>query len=386
MKKVCIIGLGEMGKRHAKDLLEFSDNKINIAGVFDPSDASYARACKWIGKEPERFGTIEEMLKKVNPDGCVISSPNYLHLDCLNKFRGKIIPLILEKPLDTSLEKVAQVVRFAEEYQAPIMVHHVMRYAPIVTKAKELIDTGKIGKLAGFEMSQFIHGSMFHNFRRTFRTGGGQLLEKATHDFDILLFLAGAMPKKVGAICKRQRYGGDKPNDLRCSKCDEVSDCEYSLVQAANSNDTVSKDDLCVFAKEIDIYDFESCLIELENGISGTYSECFFSKSPFSRRYEFIGTGGFISIDFSAKKIYIANDDGEEEFYFDYEGRIHYNGAPGVTRHFLELMEGKIDKVISPVSDAFAAELISFAAYKSNELEEFVNVSDLKTCCGNQKG
>ena len=210
-----MIGFGEMGKRHAKDMDEFSEGSIEVAGVFDPDDRSYEIGCEWTGKRPRRFDTIKSMIDTISPDGVIIASPNSLHLSCLREFNGLNIPIILEKPLDTDMAKVVEIVRFVENYQAPVMVHHVMRYSPIVIKAKELLDAGELGELCSFVMVQNGGGGMFHNFRRTFKTGGGQLLEKATHDFDVLLFLAGAYPRRVAAICKRQYYGGIKPDTLR---------------------------------------------------------------------------------------------------------------------------------------------------------------------------
>jgi len=379
MKKVCMIGLGEMGKRHAKDLEEFSNSLIRIAGVVEPSDKKFEIGCKWMGRVPDRFDFIKAMLDKTDPDGVVIATPNYLHLECLRELAGRGIPLILEKPLDTGLEKVREIAAFSKQYKAPIMVHHVMRYSPIVLKAKELLDSGAIGKICGFNMVQFMNGSpMFQNFRRTFKTGGGQLLEKATHDFDILLFLTGCKPKSVFSICKRQYFGGNRPNGLRCSNCNENKSCRHNIVQ--KSHDIISGNNLCVFADEIDIFDNESCLIELDNGMFGTYSQCFFSRAPFSRRYEFNGSTGFISIDFSMGKILLKNlklKRREECFDFDYHGRIHYNGAPGVAKHFLKLMNDTTACVHSPVNEAVDAELISFAAYKSNETKRVVNIADL---------
>lgn len=370
VKKVGIIGFGEMGKRHAKDIAEFSNGEIEVAGVVEPSDSSFRAGCEWTGRTPARFASVPAMRTGTALDGVVISTPNYLHWQYLSEFAGAAIPVLLEKPLDTDLDKVRRIVRFAENYRGPIMVHHVMRYSPIILKAKELIGAGAIGRIAGFTFVQFIHGGMFHNFRRTFKTGGGQLLEKATHDFDVLLFLTGSMPVRVAAACRRQCYGGGKPDDLHCPQCPDKDGCKHSTAEPAK--------DLCVYAREIDIFDNESCLIELKNGIIGTYSECFFSRTAYSRRYEFNGTEGFLAVDFTARRVQLINDRGEQNFDFDYENRIHYNGAPGVTRHFLDLMKhGRKIKVLSPVDEAFAAELISFAAYQSHFSGKFVNIADI---------
>ena len=70
---------------------------------------------------------------------------------------------------------------------------------------------------------------------------------------------------------------------------------------------------------------------------------------------------------------------GIQTFEFDYNQRIHYNGAPGVTRHFYDLMSNHNLKVHSPVKDAFIAELISFAAYKANSEKRFVDIAELVT-------
>ena len=379
-KKICMIGFGEMGKRHAKDMDEFSEGSIEVAGVFDPDDRSYEIGCEWTGKRPRRFDTIKSMIDTISPDGVIIASPNSLHLSCLREFNGLNIPIILEKPLDTDMAKVVEIVRFVENYQAPVMVHHVMRYSPIVIKAKELLDAGELGELCSFVMVQNGGGGMFHNFRRTFKTGGGQLLEKATHDFDVLLFLAGAYPRRVAAICKRQYYGGIKPDTLRCRECNENQTCPHVVIKPSSANDTVSRNDLCVFSREIDIFDNETCVIELDNGIFGTYSECFFSNAPFTRRSEFSGKEGFLSIDFSAGTLLLKSiKRGIQTFEFDYNQRIHYNGAPGVTRHFYDLMSNHNLKVHSPVKDAFIAELISFAAYKANSEKRFVDIAELVT-------
>ncbi|MEI8247027.1 MAG: Gfo/Idh/MocA family oxidoreductase [Lentisphaerota bacterium] len=379
-KKICIIGCGEMGKRHAKDMDEFSEGRIEVAGVFDPDDKSYEIGCEWTGKRPMRFDSIKTMIDTISPDGVIIASPNSHHLSCLREFTGLKIPLILEKPLDTDMDKVVEIVRFVEKYQAPVMVHHVMRYSPIVLKAKELMDAGELGELCSFEMVQNGAGGMFHNFRRTFKTGGGQLLEKATHDFDVLLFLTGMRPSRVAAICKRQYYGGTKPNTLRCRECNESQTCHHAVVKPSSVNDTVSRNDLCVFSSEINIFDNETCMIELENGIFGTYSECFFSNAPFTRRYEFSGKNGFLSIDFSAGTLLLnSSKKGSRTFEFDYNQRIHYNGAPGVAKHFYDLMSNHNLKVHSPVKEAFIAELISFAAYNANSEKRFVDIAELVT-------
>jgi predicted dehydrogenase len=144
------------------------------------------------------------MLAMAELDGALITSPNNTHLDNLREFEGHSIPILLEKPLDTQMESVAEIVRFAARYRGSIVVDHVMRYAPIIQRAREIIRSGRLGKLASFQFTQRIGSDPFNTFRRTYSGGGGQIIEKATHDLDIILYLFDALPERV-AISRGSR-------------------------------------------------------------------------------------------------------------------------------------------------------------------------------------
>ena len=389
MKNVAIVGFGEMGKRHGLDMESHSHGRIRVAGVVEPDDNKYKQGCEWMKASPRRYASVGQMLEELRPDGAVISAPNFLHLECLRPFSGKNIPLLVEKPLDSALEKIFGVVRFAAAHPAPVIVHHVMRYAPIVAKAKQLIERGELGKLCSFQFQQTIGGGMFHNFRRTMATGGGQLLEKATHDFDVLLHWAQSRPKRVSSVCKQQYYGGGRPDDLHCCDCPDAATCESAVRgdPKREFKDVKPSNDLCAFAKCVDIPDNELCVLELEDGVFGSYANTYFVNGFFSRVYQMIGTEALMRVCFSLPRaekdgfdgkieVY-RNDGGYEKFEFDYEQRIHYNGSPAVTAHFLELLEGKQVKLHSPVDEAFAAELVALAAYESNRRGLPVEVADL---------
>jgi predicted dehydrogenase len=391
-KKICVIGFGEMGKRHAKDMHDHSNGKVRIAAVYEPDDERYREGVEWLGYSPEHFTSIPEMLDKVNPDGAIISGPNHTHWEALRHFNGKNIPLIIEKPLDSTYDKLLKIVEFTEKYSAPIMVHHVMRYAPIIKKAKALISDGALGDLCSFRFALNEGGGHMHNFRRNKLSGGGQMLEKATHDLDIMLHLMNSSPKRVAAICKQQVYGGEKSDTLCCSECGEKNTCMMYTERGGTKTNGVKdiniSKDLCVYARSADIPDNELCLIELENGTFGSQTNTFFIKQYYTRVYEIIGNAALMRICLTQLPYEVENcykgtlevfpRHGEvKKFEYEYENRIHYNGSPGVFKHFYDLMCGKTAKVISPVDEAFAAEMIAIAAYRSSESGEYVNVSDI---------
>ena len=76
VKKVGIIGFGEMGKRSAKEFEEATDGLIEIAAVFDPNKAQYEEGCRWLGRRPRYYDSIAGMIGAEKLDGVYIASPN----------------------------------------------------------------------------------------------------------------------------------------------------------------------------------------------------------------------------------------------------------------------------------------------------------------------
>ncbi len=387
-KRIGIVGFGEMGKRHGLEFRHATQGLIEIAGVIEPNDTMYREGCEWNKLEITRFASTGEMLEKGKLDGAIISSPNHTHLENLRAFKEQKIPIMIEKPLDTNMKSVADVVRFAGAYAGKILVDHVMRYAPIIRRARQLIDEGKLGKLASFQFTHREECGPFHTFRRTKKTGGGQIIEKATHDLDVMLYLFGSLPEKVAMIAKQQHCGGKKSNTLKCSNCEKRLTCPSShfsnRTEGPGLKDIDRNNDLCVYAEEVDISDNETCLIQLADGTFGTYSQTYFCRMPgHSRIYEVIGTEGAMCVTLSAEDptyrgllhYYPRGQDGEKEvFDYDYFNRIHYNGGPYIARHFYNLMCGIKTEPFTNVNQAFVAEALGFAAMKAAEDERFISV------------
>lgn len=382
--KVGIIGFGEMGKRHSLEYHHATHGKMNFTAVMEPEDARYEEGCAWYGRKPARYKTVKDMLSKEKLDGLIIASPNCFHYENLKDCIRSNLPLMLEKPLESTFEKICEIVRLAGTHKAPIMVDHVMRYAPIIHKAKQLITSGAIGKVCSFNFVQYHPGAaLFTTFRRTMAGGGGQLIEKGTHDLDVAFYLCGAAPRRVTGICRLQKFGGDKSENLTCATCDDFK-CPNRLTVGKSSNGAVNdvnlSHDLCSYSKAVDVYDNEMCLIDCTNNVFGTYAHCFFVSHHFSRRYEIIGTEGIMYIELTMRdkpancdgKITVARHNpvqplpGIEEYKFDYEGRIHYNGGPFAGLHLYNMMQGKAE-AFTTVEDAFAAEMVGIAAMKSSE-------------------
>ncbi len=391
-----IAGFGRMGRHLTRDLLAAAAGVAEIAGVVEPDDAAYQAGADFIQRRPPRFSSIRGMLKQTGPDAIVIAAPNHVHLDCLRELEGCRIPILLEKPLESEWGKIIEVARFARRYAGPVMVDHCMRYSPISGQARELLAQGAIGRICSANFIQHCSygNAMYRTFRRTMRGGGGMFIEKATHDFDIMLDWLQARPLQVAAMGGRYAFGGGKPDDLRCAQCPERMDCPESVSNQRILNgwaadmENETRADACVFSREIDVPDSASCLIECERGLIAAYAHSYFSPASYStREYEVTGLLGVMKVSYSLPEqhkrgriaVYprygTAHD--VRTWEFDYLGRIHYNAGPEVARHFLGLIRGAIKQPRTTVMQALAAEAVGYAATRAVAERNAVEVAAL---------
>jgi predicted dehydrogenase len=384
-----VIGWGGRGGSVALSALRASGGVMRTTACVEPEDDKYQYGCNAFEMKPTRYKSVSEMLSGQRLDGVVIASPNQFHLEHLKQLESSGLPLLLEKPLDSTFEKICDVVRFASSYKAPILVGHCMRYAPILREAKNILKRGDIGKLCSVRFVQHCHygNSGYHNWRRRADLSGTWFLEKATHDFDIMNWMVEDLPATIVAVTRLQAFGGNKPADLRCRACDEKASCPESVsnISFRNGNqiieEQVNLDDLCVFSSEVTSPDNEVALIQFGGGVFGTYHQWFFSpRSYYHRIYEFQGTLGAMEVDLGAEHggdILICPRFGtpssQTNLHFDYLKRNHYNGDGPMGMHFMDVILGRAAPETS-VEQAFQAELLGYSAILAAKENRCVDV------------
>ncbi len=399
--KVVIIGFGEMGKRSAKEFDEATNGLIEVTAVFDPNKAQYEEGCRWTNRRPRYYDSITGLIENEEFDGIYIASPNFLHLAnirelerILPKSRNSQPTILLEKPLDTTLSKICEVVRFAQRYPGNIVVEHPLRYTPILNKAKELIDKGEIGQITSASLSEYLGMNGITPYRRTVEHLGTMMLAKGTHDLDGLLYILQSLPVRVAGSSKPSKIVRDKPDDLHCSNCPDSLNCQYNTSRqlqprVENLRDIDFHRDWCVLSEKIDVPDDEVCLIEFANNTFATFGS-YCGSWGLGREYIFNGTDGRLRILFNEQRYRKMEQDGciivykstgyesgsSQKYDFSYNGNIHYNGGPYMARHFYEVMCGE-SKPFTTVSQAFVAELISLAAMDSEKNKVYKEVEEL---------
>lgn len=128
-------------------------------------------------------------------DGIIAALPNHLHLPITEEVGKRGLALLLEKPVAATFEQANKIVDVVRETKIPFMVGHHRRFSTQVNLAKEIIDSGKIGKIVGVNVIWTCRkpdGYYTGPFKwRVTKGVGGPLVINAIHDIDNLRYLLG---------------------------------------------------------------------------------------------------------------------------------------------------------------------------------------------------
>jgi predicted dehydrogenase len=364
---------------------------VVCVAAFEPSDEGFSWACKHFEAQPRRYPSVREMAGNKKLDGIIIASPNHCHLSNLKELKGLSLPVMLEKPLDSTWEKICELALFARSYTGNILIGHCLRYAPLFQRVKELIEQGAVGRICSVRYTQNCpYGNgMFHNWRREKSKGGTMMIEKATHDLDIIQWLIDAYPTSVFASTKQMAFGGDKPDDLICNRCDERLVCQesdlnqwYVRHQGYGHVDNAWP---CCYAKAADVPDDEICLLQYESGVHVSYIATYYTPECYKHReIQIVGLGGVMEIsqhDGSGKaEIAVYPRYGKPgevtRQTFNAHGRGHLEGDQGIIRHFYDVIVKGV-KPQTTVYQAFLAEAVGYAAMRSNDERREVKLEEI---------
>lgn len=185
--KVAVLGAGLIGKRHAEHIGLVPE--ASLSAIVDPSPIGEQLASrlgtKW-------FASFADMIATDRPDGVVIATPNQIHVQNGLEAIAAGVPAIVEKPIADDIAGGTRLVEAAEAAGVALLVGHHRRYNPMIQKAKQIIDSGRLGQILS------LHGVFWLmkpddyfdiGWRR--KKGAGPVLLNLIHDVDLFRYLCG---------------------------------------------------------------------------------------------------------------------------------------------------------------------------------------------------
>jgi UDP-N-acetyl-2-amino-2-deoxyglucuronate dehydrogenase len=197
MLHFAIIGCGRIAIRHA-------ENIIRIGKLIAVCDIDKDKALSFASKFGSRaYTSLDELLTK-EPDITVvcICTPNGYHAQhCIQSLEsGRNV--LCEKPLCLTTRDAQNIIEAEKKSRKKLFVVKSMRFNPLVKSLKEIINTGKLGKIYSFHLSCFWNRpkEYFNGWHGKKTLDGGTLFTQFSHYIDAMLWLFGSIEKASGYI------------------------------------------------------------------------------------------------------------------------------------------------------------------------------------------
>lgn len=205
-----MVGCGVVTEKKSGPGLYKSENS-ELKAVFD---LDYDRACDYAKRHgvPVVYKTVEEMLADLEINAVYLPTPPKFHKDysmkCLEA--GKIP--YTEKPMALTYEECEEMIKKSQEVNLPIYVAFYRRGMAKYMKIKEIIESGKLGKINFVHLRQFMKVEDIDLDRENLpwrlkpeAAGGGKFVDMVAHVLDIVEYLFGKIENVSGMA---ENYGG----------------------------------------------------------------------------------------------------------------------------------------------------------------------------------
>jgi UDP-N-acetylglucosamine 3-dehydrogenase len=185
--RVGLIGLGAMGRNHLRLLTGRDDTRL--VAVADPVPGALDTVASG---DAQAYAEPLAMLAEAELDAVVIASPTTTHHPLALAALDRGIAVLVEKPLAANIREADELVEAARSHGVPLQVGHVERFNPAVLELGRLLDTGWLSTV--YAITSRRAGPFPARIRDV-----GVTMDLATHDVDILSFVAAERPVRVSA-------------------------------------------------------------------------------------------------------------------------------------------------------------------------------------------
>ena len=341
--KFLIAGLGSIGRRHFRNLMDLGEKDIVLL-----------RTRKGTLPDDELAGypvetDLQEALQKHKPDAVIVANPTSMHLGVAIPAAEAGCHILLEKPVSHSLERLDVLQKAAEKSGSKILVGFQFRYHPTLNKARNLIQSNALGKILTVHAHWGEYLPQWHpweDYRQSYAASadlGGGVLVTLTHPLDYLRYLLG----------------------------------DVESLWSFNGH---------ISPLEIDVEDVAEVGLKFRNGAVGGVHVNYFQRPPV-HHLEIVGTNGTLRWD---------NADGILHFYKLLASFGSYSDNPPApvtesfsppegfernqlfvaqTRHFIEIVRGEKEPICS-LEDGVQTLCLALAAYKSQETGRIVKITE----------
>ncbi|MFT7553006.1 MAG: UDP-N-acetyl-2-amino-2-deoxyglucuronate dehydrogenase [Rhodothermales bacterium] len=193
--RFAIIGCGRIGSRHAEQI-------SRVGSLVAACDTDSERADKMVSLHGGKaYRSHVEMLDDVKSDVVAVCSPNGLHARHSIDSLVAGCHVLCEKPMALSSVDCGEMIKAAERANRRLFVVKQNRFNPPVSKVKELIEAGALGKILSVHVAGYWNrGEAYYAndpWKGTLELDGGMVFTQFSHFIDLAYWLVGDVKEVV---------------------------------------------------------------------------------------------------------------------------------------------------------------------------------------------
>lgn len=329
--KVAVIGAGSRGRYVTANLLRDAKGGVELVAAYDPDMAVLKETIDfWKTSDPVKACTsYQEAIDFPGVEWVMVFSPNANHKEHILAAFAAGKNVFSEKPLATTIEDCQAIYEAQQKSGRLFATGFVLRYAPIYRRAKEILTSGKLGKLLAIDGNECItpsHGGyIMCNWRRLTKYAGPHILEKCCHDLDLINWFCESLPSRVAAFGGRDFF---KPeNNFLMEKYGEKTFKSWWDPHATATP----------FTDDTDLMDNLITIAEYRNKIRVSFTATMCNVMP-ERRMYFMCTEGNMRLDLYTGRLEYRNIGDEGVMLVDVAGDGHGGGDDYIMKELYESM------------------------------------------------
>lgn len=412
--KLALIGAGNRGRgifgQYALDM----PHRAKYVAVAEPDEAkrNYFAELHKI-PQAQRFADVHQLFAANIPEieGVVIATQDKYRIEPIFGAMEKKWHILTEKPLCVNVEELIKIYDHTLNYEKFLIVGHQLRYTPIYSTIKTLVDSGKYGTITELQHSENV---CYHHTAHSFTRGMGSnslklssmLLQKSCHDMDLTTYISGKKIKRVASFGSLNYFKQENcpPNAPKfcLDGCPHSETCPYDVIKLYFNEDTdpaylrqmgVVKDKnhlmellktnqfgRCVFQCDNDVVDNQVVAVEFEDGTTSSFTMC--SHNGTERRTMKISlTNG--EIDYNGADpnhiVVWSHNPLQKEIIEVAVNGTHGGGDRAIMNSFVNaIASNDRSKLLTPIEKSFEGHLLVFAAEEARRTGKVVSMREFE--------
>ena len=214
--KFAIVGCGVIGRIHAHVIQELKD--ATLAAAVDNNPQKLRAVMDDF--HCDGYTDLSEALRRSDIDAVSICVPSGLHGKIAAEAARMGKHVLMEKPIDVSLEAADQTIDVCERHHVKLGVVFQHRFDTAVIALKQAVSAGALGRInfANARTCWYRDNNYYQEgWRGTLKLdGGGALINQSIHYIDLLQYIAGEVESVCGK-CDTLLHRSIEGEDIGCA-------------------------------------------------------------------------------------------------------------------------------------------------------------------------